>query len=257
MQHPNGINHLAISTSDMRETLLYFNNALGFPLQALYWMHGVKDTVHGFLKVNDTSLLAFVYNPQVSPTIEVGKTHPGSIKGVSTKGTMHHLSFNVDSINDLEILQKSIRAKGIQCSELETDGLLTSIELPGPDGILLQVTCQESYPEEELFDLEAAQAVGINSEELNRMKSPAAYTSPASPVPNMPYGKDAGYRMNYPPATYKTMVAASDKVLFAATQDHIPPTKKQPRFRLGTFIAKMRLASLMVAHSITSLWRKS
>ncbi len=254
---PNGINHLALSTSDMRQTLLYFNHALGFPLQALYWMHGVKDTIHGFLKVNDNSLLAFVYNPDVSSDIQVGKTHPGSSDNVSTKGTMHHLSFSVDSLEDLRELQKSIKDKNINCSEITSDGFLSSIEFPGPDGIILNICHKMSSTEEELFELDAAQSVGISLDDINSLKSPLPYTPPALPVKNVPLGEDAGYRMNYPLAAYRTMISVSDQTLLDATRDEIPPNKKQPLFRPRVLLGKLKLASMIAYYTITGLWRKS
>ena len=122
---PNGFNHVAICTLDMRKTLLYFNDALGLPLAALYWMHGVKGTVHGFLAINEPSLLGFVYHPSVNPNIQVGKTHPGTMDGTSAKGTMHHLSFNVESMEGLASLQDRLDAKGITYTFFR-DGKYTS-----------------------------------------------------------------------------------------------------------------------------------
>ena len=47
--HPKGVNHLAISTCDMKMQLTFFSDVLGCPLKALYWMHGVPNTFHGFV----------------------------------------------------------------------------------------------------------------------------------------------------------------------------------------------------------------
>ncbi|GAB3114702.1 VOC family protein [Pseudomaricurvus hydrocarbonicus] len=48
MLRPNGINHLALSTANMKTTLTFFNEVLGMPLAALYWMHGAEQAIHGF-----------------------------------------------------------------------------------------------------------------------------------------------------------------------------------------------------------------
>jgi catechol 2,3-dioxygenase-like lactoylglutathione lyase family enzyme len=252
---PNGINHLALSTSDMRKTLLYFNDVLGFPLAALYWMHGVKGTIHGFLKINDSSLLAFVYHPKVSPNIQLGKTHPGSMEGTSAKGTMHHLSFNVTSMEGLASLQDRLDAKGIACTKSKPDCYPSSIQFPGPDGMLLEVSCKQDIDEESLWDNEAALAVGIDENDLKKLKQPKAYSNSSSPVKNTPIGEDAGFRMNYPPAKYRTMISLSDEKIFDLTQDHLPPDQKAP-FRMRKLRATMTLLSLLMYHAIFSSWRK-
>ena len=65
-----GLHHLALCTADMKSQIEFFTDKLGMELQALYWMHGVADTWHGFLRFNDESSIAFVCNPQIK-NIEV------------------------------------------------------------------------------------------------------------------------------------------------------------------------------------------
>ena len=62
----NGVHHLAISTGDMKAQLTFFTEVLGAELKALYWMHGVQDTFHGFVRLNDTSYISFVQGPQTA-----------------------------------------------------------------------------------------------------------------------------------------------------------------------------------------------
>ena len=50
--HPNGVNHLAISTNDMKAQLTFFADVLGCPTKALYWMHGVEGCYHGFAELS-------------------------------------------------------------------------------------------------------------------------------------------------------------------------------------------------------------
>ena len=57
---PNGVHHLAICTKDMKEQVEFFTQVVGMELVALYWMHGVKNTYHGFVKLGDSSSIAFV-----------------------------------------------------------------------------------------------------------------------------------------------------------------------------------------------------
>ena len=62
---PNGIHHLAICTKDIKKQIEFFTDVCGMELVALYWMHGVKNTFHGFLKMGDSSSIAFVQGPEV------------------------------------------------------------------------------------------------------------------------------------------------------------------------------------------------
>ncbi|MEP1142389.1 MAG: hypothetical protein ABJH52_01620 [Henriciella sp.] len=49
-------------------------------LVALYWMHGVEGAWHGFLRLNDTAAIAFVFSDQIK------KTKP--VKNVTYAGTL-------------------------------------------------------------------------------------------------------------------------------------------------------------------------
>lgn len=246
---PNGFNHVAICTLDMRKTLLYFNDTLGLPLAALYWMHGVKGTVHGFLTINDSSLLGFVFHPSVDPKIQVGKTHPGTMDGTSSIGTMHHLSFSVESMGDLANLRDRLSAKGIACTTPKSDS--RSIEFAGPEGMLLKVSCKQDVDEDDLWDNDAALAVGLDEETLEKLKHPKTYARPSSPVKNTPFGKDAGFRMNYPHHAYRAMLSISDKTMLALTRDSLPPNMPVPfRFRLQKVTAKLTVLSHMIYHKI-------
>ena len=46
---------MSLSTAKMKEQIAFFTDKLGMELVALYWMHGVKNTFHCFLKLNDDS----------------------------------------------------------------------------------------------------------------------------------------------------------------------------------------------------------
>lgn len=250
MLQPNGIHHLALCTSDMRKTLLYFNDVLGFPLAALYWMHGVKNTVHGFLKINDSACMAFVYHPDISAEQIVGVTHPGEMSGTSTRGTMHHLAFNVDSLEELSSVRETIQAKGISCSEINAGGYPVSFDFSGPEGMLLQISCQPSA-EQNVFDVDAAAAVGLDKDALDDLKTHKPYTRPSTPVPNPLLGADAGYHMNYPDPVYRALLTASDELLFDATVDSVPPNEKQP-FNLKRRLAGLKITLKVILSSIIS-----
>jgi len=78
----SGVHHLAISTADLKGQLEFFTDVLGAELKALYWMHGVPGAKHAFVKLNDSSYIAFVHMPPIEgiPT-ELGVTHSGNPAG--------------------------------------------------------------------------------------------------------------------------------------------------------------------------------
>ena len=79
MNKVEGLHHLAICTANMKEQIEFFTDKLGMELQALYWMHGVENTWHGFLRLNDESSIAFVCNPDIEKIqVELGQSHAGN-----------------------------------------------------------------------------------------------------------------------------------------------------------------------------------
>ncbi len=61
--HPNGVHHLAIATRDIKAQIEFFTDVLGAELKALYWMHGVDNTFHGFVELSPTCYIAFQQHP--------------------------------------------------------------------------------------------------------------------------------------------------------------------------------------------------
>ena len=56
---PNGLHHIAICTKDIKSQIEFYTQVVGMELCALYWMHGVDNTFHGFLRMGNSSI-AFV-----------------------------------------------------------------------------------------------------------------------------------------------------------------------------------------------------
>lgn len=227
---PNGINHLAIAASDMREMLQYFNQVLGMPLVALYWMHGAENTMHGFLALNESSLLAFVASPGITSNVKIGETHPGNGAGACAGGTMQHLAFNVDTHEDLLALRDRIRANDIHCIGPMDHGFCQSIYFAGPDCITLEVAYLTGEDPNKWIDPEVIDVLGINAEELEQLQKPAPFMRPSKPVPNL--SMDAAnkeYRMVYPEEIYEAIVTTPDEVLAELIKDNIPPTEAGSR----------------------------
>lgn len=220
---PNGINHLALSTADMKGVLTYFNEVLGMPLVALYWMHGADNAFHGFMQLNETSLLAFVYIPGNPTNIELGLTHPGTGAGCSAGGTMQHVAFNVDTHDDLLALRDRIRAHNVHCMGPIEHGFCTSIYFAGPEGMTLEVTALTGEDIRQWIDPEVVELVGLSPEELEKLKNPTPFQQPADPVPQPPLESASAYQLAYPEADYEMIVSLPDEVITESTSDVLPP----------------------------------
>jgi catechol 2,3-dioxygenase-like lactoylglutathione lyase family enzyme len=185
---PNGVNHIAISTADMKQQLTFFSDVLGAELKALYWMHGVDKTFHAFLKLSDTSYVAFQQadgNALIEP--ELGRTHSGSPAGLSAPGTLQHLAFNVDSRGDLLAMRDRIRSRGLQVLGPINHGFCQSIYFAGPELLSLEVTwAPDALDPREWIDPEVVGLCDIDAAELAAMTNPPAYEATGDPVPQPP-----------------------------------------------------------------------
>ena len=72
-----GVNHLAISTRDIKSQIAYLTDVLGCPVRALYRMHGAKGAWHAFVELNPASYIAFVFHPD-NPDTQAASAHEGA-----------------------------------------------------------------------------------------------------------------------------------------------------------------------------------
>ncbi len=163
--HPNGVNHLALSTCDMKAQLTFFAEVLGCPTRALYWMHGVPNTFHGFVELADDSYIAFVQAPGNPSEPQWGVTHSGNAGDPVTAGTMQHLALNVDSIDDVLTMRDRIRSHGIQVLGPIDHGMIQSIYFAGPEHLSLEVCTGRDIDERQWIDPEVQGLCDISAEE--------------------------------------------------------------------------------------------
>jgi catechol 2,3-dioxygenase-like lactoylglutathione lyase family enzyme len=220
--HPNGINHLAISTRDIKAQIAYFSDVLGAELKALYWMHGVANTFHAFVELGPTCYLAFAQTPANPTDIQLGVTHSGNAGGPVTAGTMQHLALNVDTVEELHEIRDRIRSRGIQVMGPIDHGMCQSIYFAGLEGLSLEVACGRSIDERQWIDPEVQALAGISDEELEEYKRPAGFVRPPQAVPQPPYDPDRPSLT--PRALYEKIMALPDEqVLHSVTNE--PPVK--------------------------------
>ncbi|MGI9611666.1 MAG: VOC family protein [Acidimicrobiales bacterium] len=219
--HPRGVNHLALSTADMKSQLEFWCDVLGCPLKALYWMHGVDGCYHGFVELAPDSYVAFVQHPDNGKEIEIGVSHAGSPGGAVTAGTMQHVAFHVDSLDDVYAMRDRIRSRGIQVMGPIDHGFVQSIYFAGPEGLSLEVSTGTDIDERAWIDPEVTGLCGITDAELEQMKEPADYERPEEAVAQ-PSFADAPFHM-YPPEQWEQTMAVPDQVMWDNASETTPP----------------------------------
>jgi len=220
--HPRGVNHLALSTTNMKEQLEFWCDVLGCPLRALYWMHGVEGCFHGFVELSEDSYVAFVQHPENPTQIDVGVTHAGNPGGKVTHGTMQHLALHVDTLDELYAMRDRIRSRGVHVLGPIDHGFIQSIYFAGPEGLTLEVAVGHDIDESAWVDPEVVGLCGISDDELKRMITPARYDRPAQTVAQPPLDS-TGPRMAYTPAAYQRLMSLDDQFVWDNMSETTPP----------------------------------
>jgi catechol 2,3-dioxygenase-like lactoylglutathione lyase family enzyme len=221
--HPNGINHLAIATRDIKAQIEFFTDVLGGELKALYWMHGVSNTFHGFVELSPTCYIAFQQHPDNRDEQIIGVTHAGNAGGQVTAGTMQHLAFNVTDLDELLAMRDRIRSRGIPVIGPMDHGMCQSMYFAGPEGLALEIACGGAIDERAWIDPEVQALAGISDDEVARFVQPAAYERPESAVPQPPVTA-ATLHPVYPPGVYERMAAVPDEQMWHAVTN-VPPVQ--------------------------------
>ncbi len=225
--HPNGVNHLALSTAEMKAQLTFFANVLGCPTKALYWMHGVPNTFHGFVELADDSYIAFVQAPGNLTEPQWGVTHSGNAGDPVTAGTMQHLALNVESIDDVLTMRDRIRSHDIQVMGPIDHGMIQSIYFAGPEHLSLEVCCGRDIDERQWIDPEVQGLCGIDTDELARLTNPAGFERPDDPVAQPPYDESKP-NMHYPPVIREAIMGMPDADVWNNLSVTDPPVTITP-----------------------------
>lgn len=226
MNKIEGLHHLAICTADMKSQIEFFTDKLGMELVALYWMHGVANTWHGFLRLNDESSIALVQNGDIKDIpANLGQTHAGNPGANCAGGTMQHLAFKVAGEDELMALKDRLRAKGVPVIGPKDHGFCKSVYFAGPENLSLEL----SYSTEPInaaawIDPEVVALAGISAEELARYKTSSGYEDQAGAVPQPGPDATGPHMSNYPPGLYEKILATSDTAMLAASENQ-PPVK--------------------------------
>ena len=225
MNKVEGLHHLAICTANMKEQNEFFTDKLGMELQALYWMHGVENTWHGFLRLNDESSIAFVCNPDIGKIPRVlGESHAGNPAANCAGGAMQHLALKVKNEKELMAMRDRLRAKGVPVMGPVDHGMCVSMYFAGPENLSLELSCSdEPINNAAWIDPEVVALAGISDEELARYKNPAAFADQGGQVPQPDVATAAGPHMaNYPEGAYEQIMSLPDQVVLNSVPNEPP-----------------------------------
>ena len=128
----NGVNHIALATGRIDETIRFWRDLLGMRLIAGLGEQGNRQY---FFEISKTCSLAFFEWPEVRPVPE--KEHGRVISGPFA---FDHIAFGLDSEDELWELKDKLNAAGIWVSEVIDNGFIYSIFSFDPNGIPIEFT---------------------------------------------------------------------------------------------------------------------
>jgi len=123
----NGINHLAMATGDMDRTIRFWRDLLGMRLVAGLGKPGYR---HYFFEISENDLIAFFEWPGVEPV-----PHKDHGRPVTGPYIFDHVSFGVETEDDLWELKDKLAAAGFHVSDVVDHGFIHSIYAFDPNGI--------------------------------------------------------------------------------------------------------------------------
>ncbi len=221
--HPRGVNHLALSTTDMKRQLEFWCDVLGLPLKALYWMHGVAGAWHGFVELAPDSYVAFVQHPDNGKDVEFGVSHADGPGGDIRGGTMQHVALHVDTFDDLLAMRDRVRSRGVQVIGPMDHGFCQSIYFDGPEGLNLEVCTGSGIDERAWIDPEVTRLCGITDDELEALKYPAAFERPDQPVAQPTDPHPDSVRAQRDPERSQRAASIPDEVVWERFSETTPP----------------------------------
>ena len=125
-----GINHLAMATADMDQTIRFWRDLLGMRLVGGLGHPGYR---HYFFEISPHDMIAFFEWPEVQKI--PAKDHGAPVKGPLA---FDHISLEVASDEDLWELKAKLEAASFWVSELVDHGFIHSIYTFDPNRIALE-----------------------------------------------------------------------------------------------------------------------
>ena len=225
MNRIEGVHHVVLSTAKMKEQIDFFTDKLGMELVALYWMHGVKNTFHCFLRLNDESSVALMTNPSISDIpIAIGQTHPGNPGANSAPGTMQHLALKVSDKDALLAIRDRLREKGVPVLGPMDHGMCVSIYFAGLEDVSLEIAySEEPINQKAWIDPEVVDLLGISNNELQSYMKPEDYLGHRGGAKQPDLDSTEGPHMsNYPEGAYEQVLSMPDEIVWSMVENTPP-----------------------------------
>lgn len=131
-----GINHMALVTSDMERTTIFYRDVLGMPLVSTIGnVPGRYAYRHYFFEVGDGSTIAFFEWPDM-----IEEFHKPA--GVPARGRLQfdHVSFGVEHEQALLELKSRLEDHHVGVTEIIDHQIVRSIYFTDPNGIALEAS---------------------------------------------------------------------------------------------------------------------
>ncbi|MGH9426544.1 MAG: VOC family protein, partial [Terriglobia bacterium] len=127
-----GVNHLAFATGNMDKTVRFWRDLLGMRLISTLGQPGYR---HYFFELSETDAVAFFEWNGIEAVEE--KPHGLPVRGPFI---FDHVSFGMDSADDLWALKDKLVAAGLEVSDVIDHGFIHSIYTFDPNGIPIEFT---------------------------------------------------------------------------------------------------------------------
>jgi catechol 2,3-dioxygenase-like lactoylglutathione lyase family enzyme len=131
-----GLNHVAWRCIDAEQTRHFYEDLLGLPLAHTVTSDHVPSTgeyapyFHIFFEMGDGSYIAFF-------DIRDGK---GATVSEDTPSWVHHFAFEVDSIEDVNVMKGRLEKAGVEVIGVTDHHFINSIYFFDPNGLRLEIT---------------------------------------------------------------------------------------------------------------------
>ncbi|HCE46990.1 MAG TPA: VOC family protein [Lentisphaeria bacterium] len=129
----NGVNHLAMATGDMDATIKFWRDLLGMRLIAGLGGPGYR---HYFFEISPKDTIAFFEWSGIKPVSP--KEHGEPVRGPFV---FDHVSFGMDSEDELWELKDKLDAAGFNPSDVIDHGFIHSIYAYDPNGMPIEFSC--------------------------------------------------------------------------------------------------------------------
>jgi len=127
-----GINHLALVTPDMDQTVRFYHGVLGMRLVATLMAGPMR---HYFFEMGPENTVAFFEWKDASTFAK-----PAGVRSDAYPIQMDHISFNLPDEKALLLLRDRLLAAGVEITEVVDHGIMHSVYFTDPAGIALEAS---------------------------------------------------------------------------------------------------------------------